>query len=403
MQSPSTASRSRIESIDVLRGIVMVIMAIDHARDFFYMSPATAENVAADPTNLASTSTILFFTRWITHFCAPTFVFLSGISAFLMGRKKSIPELRIFLIKRGLWLIAVELLVVTFAWSFDPAYHLFFLQVIWAIGISMVLLGFAISLSMNSIMVLGALILLGHNLLDLDAVAGIPENHFGWDLTLRGAFDYYPISASRGLIVVYAFLPWTGLMFLGYGFGRLYLPGVDQGLRRRRLMQAGISMIALFVLLRLVNIYGDPAPWAVQSRGAWFTFLSFINTTKYPASLQFLCMTIGPALMVLALLESYRNRVTEVFNQFGRVPMFFYIAHLYLLHAMLALMFFARGYGQGDIVTPGVPFNFLPPGFGFGLSGVYIAWALAIAMLYPLCKRYNAYKSSHHQWWLSYL
>jgi uncharacterized membrane protein len=402
MASAITTVRQRIESIDVLRGIVMVIMAIDHARDFFYMSPASAANVAADPTNLASTSTLLFFTRWITHFCAPTFLFLSGISAFLMRGKKTVPELRSFLLKRGLWLIIVEVAIITLAWSFNPFYNVFFLQVIWAIGISMVLLGLVVSLPVSVIMAMGAILLLGHNVLDFEAIVQPPKGNFLWDLALHGAFNYYPLSASRGLIVVYAFLPWTGLMFLGYGFGRLYLPGFNAAQRRKILIRAGIGITVLFILLRFANVYGDSSPWAVQERGAWFTFLSFINTTKYPASLQYVSMIIGPSLIALALLEGYRNRVTDFFNQFGRVPMFFYIAHLYLLHAMLVVMFFVKGFGPGQITTPGLPFNFLPAGLGFGLPGVYIAWALAIAMLYPLCRRYNAYKSTHSHWWLSY-
>ena len=380
----------------------MVIMAIDHARDFLFMSPAATANVASDPTNLESTTSILFFTRWITHFCAPTFVFLSGLSAFLMRGKKSIPQLRAFLLKRGIWLIVVEVLIITLGWSFDFRYPVFFLQVIWAIGISMGLLGLVIALPVNLIMGLGAAILLGHNLTDQPAVAQTMQGNFLADLTLRGAFSFYGLSATRGMAIVYAFLPWTGLMFLGYGFGRLYVQGFDAQRRRQILWKTGLGLILFFILLRWTNSYGDPAPWSVQSRGTWFTFLSFINTTKYPASLLFLCMTIGPALVVLAMLERYRNRVTDFFNQFGRVPMFFYITHIYLLHLMLVVMFFVKGYGTDQIVTPGVPFNFLPPGLGFGLTGTYLGWALAILILYPLCKRYNQYKSTHRQWWLSY-
>jgi uncharacterized membrane protein len=403
MANSGSPLKQRVESIDVLRGIVMVIMAIDHARDFFYLSPTSAESVTLDPTNPATTTPILFFTRWITHFCAPTFVFLSGISAYLVGQKRSIPELRSFLLKRGIWLIAVEFLIISLAWSFNPLYNLFFLQVIWAIGISMVLLGLLASLPAGVIMTIGAIILLGHNLLDLPAVSGTDQQNFLTDLFYSGTFDFYPYAPARGVLIVYAFLPWTGLMFLGYGFGRLYQAGSDPQQRKKMLVRAGLGITAFFILLRLANSYGDPQPWSVQSRGPIYTFLSFINTTKYPASLLFHCMTIGPALIFLAVLENYRNRVTEVFNQFGRVPMFYYIAHLYLLHLMAVVAFFASGYGVSDIITPGSPFFFLPPGFGFGLPGVYIAWAIAILILYPLCRWYNRYKATHSHWWLSYL
>lgn len=403
MANPGSPLRHRIESIDVLRGIVMVIMAIDHARDFFYLSPTSAETVTLDPTNPATTTAIMFFTRWITHFCAPSFVFLSGISAYLMGQKKNVPELRSFLVKRGLWLVAVELLIISLAWSFNPLYNVFFLQVIWAIGISMILLGLMASFSPGTIMAVGVFILLGHNLVDLPSVNGGASQNLLTDLALTGTFDFYPYATDRGILVIYAFLPWTGLMFLGYGFGRLYQSGFDPQKRRRILVGAGLAITAFFILLRLTNLYGDPQPWSVQPRGPFYTFLSFINTTKYPASLLFHCMTIGPGLIFLAVLENYRNRVTDFFNQFGRVPMFYYIAHLYLLHAMAVVAFFASGYGVRNIVTPGSPFFFLPPGFGFGLPGVYIAWAIAILVLYPLCRRYNRYKATHNQWWLSYL
>jgi len=403
MAMHAAAGRSRIESIDVLRGIVMVIMALDHARDFFSFVPDTTSGFALDPTNLATTTPLLFLTRWITHFCAPAFVFLSGISAYLMRGRRTVPDLRAFLIKRGIWLIFVELVIITFAWSFNPLYNLFFFQVIWAIGISMVLLGLAIALPARVIGLIGVLIILGHNLQDLPALAEAGKGSLWTDAVFDGFFSYHPISANRGILLVYAFLPWTGLMFLGYGIGSVYTAGFDP-LRRRRLLRiAGLSVIALFFLLRFINIYGDPAPWSVQPRGSFYTFLSFVNTTKYPASLQYTLMTIGPSLLILAGLERYRNRVTEFFNQFGRVPMFYYIVHLYLLHLLSVGLFFAQGFGTKDIIQQGTPFFFLPPGFGVGLAGVYGFWALSILLLYPMCRWYNRYKQTHQFWWLSYL
>jgi uncharacterized membrane protein len=253
----------------------MVIMALDHVRDFFFKADINnAGAVATGPTDLATTTPALFFTRWITHFCAPVFVFLSGTSAFLIGQKKTKSELSGFLISRGIWLVLVELIIITLGWTFDPLYHLFILQVIWAIGVSMIILGIAVYLPMPVILVLGLAIVFGHNLLDNpDVASGLKGSMFA-DLAYFGVFKFYLLSENRGFIIVYSFLPWTGIMLLGYYFGKIYRSGFDEQRRRRMLILSGSILVFLFLVLRWTNVYGDPVDWSRQTRGAVFTFLS---------------------------------------------------------------------------------------------------------------------------------
>jgi uncharacterized membrane protein len=400
-----TVLRNRIQSIDVLRGIVMVIMALDHVRDFFFKADVSGggASVAMDPTNLATTTPWLFFTRWITHFCAPTFVFLAGTSVFLMGQKKTKSEISVFLIKRGFWLVFVELIIITFGWTYNPFFNILILQVIWAIGISMILLGVLVLLPFWLIFALGILIVFGHNLLDYP---GINKNlKGGWlsDLIYFSSFSIYSLGKDHLFLIVYAFLPWLGLMMLGYCFGKLYGNTIDPLWRRKVLLLLGSCLVVLFIILRLSKGYGDPVPMSQQPRGSFFTFLSFLNVNKYPPSLAFLSMTIGPAMIVLALLENVQNKITGFFRTYGRVPMFYYILHFYIIHTIAIIVFFAQGFSTSEIVTKNNPFLFKPPGFGFGLEGVYAVWLFVFLVLYPLCRKYNRYKSTHKQWWLSYI
>ena len=399
-----TVPRNRIQSIDILRGLVMVIMAIDHVRDFFYKAPITGgASVATNPTDLATTTPALFFTRWITHFCAPIFVFLAGTSIFLMSQKKPKSELSVFLIKRGFWLVLAEILLVTLSWTFNPVYNFIVLQVIWAIGVSMIILGVLIRLPTKALLVIGLLIVFGHNLLDYPSI-----NHGlkgGWlaDLLYFTNFSVYALDKSHVFIIVYAFVPWTGVMLLGYCLGKLFTAKVEPAKRRKILLQMGLGLWALFLILRVVNNYGDPVPWSKQPRGDVFTFLSFINVNKYPPSLDFLAITIGGGLIALALFEYTKSRFWELLRVFGRVPMFYYILHLYLIHLIGVVVFFAEGFSISQIITPNNPFYFRPSEFGFGLPGVYMVWVVVVLILYPLCKKYDHYKSTHRQWWLSYL
>lgn len=393
--TPATGLRShRINSIDTLRGLVMVIMALDHARDLLHFGALTE-----DPLDLQTTTPYLFFTRWITHFCAPVFVFLSGTSIYLQAQRKTKGELSGFLLKRGLWLIVAEVLLVTPGISFDPAYTFIFLQVIWAIGISMVILAGLIWLPFPVLLVLGALIVLGHNGLDAWE-AGQQSFSLGYSLLHRQ--NFLPFGNGRFLGILYPFLPWTGVMILGYCFGRIYR--LEGAARRRAIAGTGAALAALFVVLRILNGYGDPQPWSPQATGLR-TVLSFLNTTKYPPSLMFCCMTLGPALLLLALIDGVYNRLTNVFTVYGRVPFFYYLLHFYLLHLVAAVLFVAGGgtLTQGFQGVEGVPFKFVVPGEGLRLWQVYGVWMGVVALLYPLCKWYGKYKATNRYWWLSYL
>jgi uncharacterized membrane protein len=391
-----TAVKKRVESIDILRGIVMIIMALDHVRDFFHVGAFTG-----DPLDPATTTPMLYFTRWITHFCAPTFVFLAGTSAYLVGLRKTKAELSSFLIKRGLWLILIEVVVITFALTFNPLYNTVMLQVIWAIGISMVFLGLAVRLPYGVIFAIGALIVLGHNILDYPEAARKQEVGFLWDLLHNGRFDIYTYASNRVLIIAYAFIPWLGIMFMGYSAGKLFEPTVDTHKRQKTLVITGLGLIVLFVVLRLLNDYGNPFPWAPQQNGV-ATFMAFMRVQKYPPSLMYTCITIGPALIVLALLENVQNRFTGFVKVYGRVPFFYYVLHFYLIHILTVIAFFASGYGTKDIVPP-TGFLFRPVQFGYNLWVVYGVWAGIVLALYPLCRWYNKYKATHTQWWLSYV
>ncbi|MBL7745026.1 MAG: DUF1624 domain-containing protein [Chitinophagaceae bacterium] len=393
-----TAPRQRIQSIDLLRGIVIVIMALDHVRDFFHIQGASDV-----PTNLATTTPVLFLTRWITHFCAPTFVFLAGTSAFLQGMRKPKKELSLFLIKRGLWLVLMEFVIVTLGITFDPAYHVFIMQVIWAIGASMIILGLLVRFPYPVILIYGLLVVFFHNLADVPEKMNNGPSGFWWNL-VHGNFYFQSFGGNRGLLIAYAFLPWSGVMALGYCFGKLFHRDTDALFRKKALVYIGSSLIFLFFILRGFNNYGDPVPWAEQSRGSIYTIISFFNANKYPPSLVYLCMTLGPAILLLAFIENIKNSITGFFVTYGRVPFFFYILHFYLIHILCVIAFFASGkHGVDNIVSPGSPFLFRPLDFGYSLWVVYLIWIAVVLSLYPLCKKYDRFKSSQQKWWTSYL
>lgn len=388
----------RLTSIDMLRGLAIVIMAVDHVRDYFM--PGGQMDPMANPDIGAA----LFFTRWITHFCAPVFVFLAGTSAGLMTGRKTPSALGAFLFTRGIWLILVECFVVATAWSFAPwgleqagGLVVVPLQVIWAIGASMVVLAGAQFLGQRACLLIGVAILAGHNLLD-----------FFWPVT-GGIFDtaspvWAAWHAQVGVVFgpfllafVYPLLPWIGVMLAGFGAARLFQ---DPAARRdARLFACGVAAMAAFVVLRAAGVYGDPNPWQVQD-GALPTLIDFLNVTKYPPSLLFLLMTLGPA----AVLCAYAGRVPDIVKQplivFGRVPFAFYVAHLYVIHALAVAFGVIQGFEARQFLT----FSFFfPTGYGVGLPGVYFVWLLVIATLYPLCKWVAAVKARRQDWWLSYL
>ena len=397
MQATVASKTRRIDSIDVLRGLVMVIMALDHVRDYFHQS--------ANPLDLSTTTPFLFLTRWITHFCAPVFVFLSGTSIYLQSLRKTKKVLQFFLIKRGLWLIFIEIVVISFAWTFNPHFQIIILQVIWAIGISMVLLGLLVRLPFKVILVIGFLIVFGHNLLDMPESAPGFVPGFWWDLLHHGFFARYPIGQSHVLLILYPFLPWVGLMMLGYCTGVFFSPKFTAGQRRKILNLTGIGLIVLFIVVRFINVYGNPQPWHTQKNGL-FTFLSFINVQKYPPSLLYMCIMIGPAFLLLSLFEKIKNGFTQAIKVYGRVPFFYYVIHLYVIHLVSAAFVLIKGHTLAEATTirGGMPFYFLAAKDGYSLFVVYIIWIAVVIALFPLCKWYNGYKTGHREkWWLSYL
>jgi uncharacterized membrane protein len=383
------ALRARITSIDLLRGAVMIIMALDHVR--MYLGYGTWY---AEPTDLATTTPLLFFTRWITHFCAPVFVFLAGTSAFLVGLKKqNVKGLLWYLLTRGLWLIFAELVIVNFAWTFDITYSFIILQVIWAIGFSMVILSALVFLPNSLILLIGLILVFGHNLLDGIRLQGSDISDLAW-YTLH---QRQAVSLGSHLVnFVYPILPWVGLMASGYVCGALYRQGFPAEQRRRWLLAIGICATLLFLILRGFNLYGEPGNWDTQASPV-FTGMAFLNTTKYPPSLQFLLMTMGPALIFLSITESLTSRVINPILVFGRVPFFFYVVHLYLIHALatLWLSYSGRDWHEYILSAAAIRSGTLI-NFGLSLSGVYVVWILVTALLYPLCRWYQNIRKITH-------
>ena len=392
------SNHKRIESIDLLRGIVIVIMALDHVRDYFH-----ADNFFYEPNDLTQTNAAIFFTRWITHFCAPVFVFLAGTSAFLVGERKTKNELAAFLLKRGLWLMLLELIVIDFAWSFNPAFPTFRLQVIWVLGLSMVVMSALIYLPSKMILIVGLVIMFGHNLLDNIHASGNSIKDFLWaELHERKVISI----AGRKIRTGYPLLPWLGIMMLGYSFGTLYKKGRDAAIRKKYLFTIGSTAFVLFLLLRGINRYGDMAPWSTQTSFV-LSVCSFLDVTKYPPSLMYTLMTLGPALVVLALLEKPLNWLGKIIIPIGRVPLFFYVLHLFLIHGLAIVALVISGRPWRDMILTGLADSKGSPwlqGYGFSLAGTYAVWIAVVLLLYPLCKWYDNYKMNHKEkWWLSYL
>lgn len=402
----SAPSRQRIESIDLLRGVVMVLMALDHARLYFAHS-----FFFSNPTDLATTTPLLFCTRWITHFCAPVFVFLAGTGAFLYAAKRNnTRQASWFLFSRGLWLVLVELVIVTFGWMFDVTFSTIFIQVIWVIGVSMIFLSVLVYMPRWSIFIIGFVVVFGHNILDVIRIQFIEAATEG-PLSVK-AFIYYllhqrtflMISPDSAINIIYPLIPWIGLMPLGYVFGSLYRRDFDAARRKRWLLGMGVGCCLLFVVLRAFNIYGDPSPWSVQESTV-FSILSFFNVTKYPVSLQFLLVTIGPALVFLYLTENIHNRITSLFVIFGRVPFFFYVIHIYLIHLLAIPAIVLSGYAISEAILTLQSFIEAPLAqFGFDLWVTYVVWVGVVILLFPLCRKYSHYKANNREKkWLSYL
>jgi uncharacterized membrane protein len=393
----SLVEKPRIASIDIMRGIVMVIMALDHTRDFFH-----ADVALFDPTDLTKTNPILFFTRLITHYCAPTFVFLSGVSAYISRQRKTAKELSLFLFTRGLWLIVLEFTVVRFGIIFNLYYDFIIFQVIWVIGASMIVLAAFVHFSPKVILGIGLVLVFGQNLLDVVQLAPGQPGHFWWAIIHQAGI--VPLGTERICLAAYPLIPWLGIMLTGYGTGFLYHKNFDPAIRKKVLVYAGILAILLFVVIRYTNWYGDPSPWSPQ-KNSIFTLMSFVNVTKYPVSLLYTLMTLGPVLIILAWMENLKTNLLEPMRIIGRVPLFYYILHFYLIHVTaLCLYMITTGTSWSEIdfhFSKG--FGGIPRGIGYTLGWVYVAWISIVIALYPLCKWYHQYKSTHNRWWLGYL
>jgi len=381
---PTPTSTNRITSIDILRGVIMVLMALDHVRDFF-------TNIRFDPLDLTQTTPLLFFTRWITHYCAPTFVFLSGISAYLSLSKRSKKNGAWFLLTRGLWLIVLELTLINWSWSFHITFLNFFVQVIWAIGWSMIVLSALIFLRPVYIALFGLLLIAAHNAFDTVTPQSLGSAGTLWQVLHAGGFIGF--GGDNGMFVAYPLIPWIGIMAVGYAFGTIYKLPVEQ--RKAQLFSTGITCIILFVILRVWNIYGNPTEW-IHYPGWWRNILSVLNCQKYPPSLDYTLMTIGPSLIALALLENTKNAVSDFFTVYGRVPMFYYLLHVPLIHGLAVLISTVIHVPIGSLFQPN-------PAWGFGLGTVYVIWIAVVLALYFPSRAWMRLKQRRSDWWLSYL
>ncbi|MCB9045112.1 MAG: DUF1624 domain-containing protein [Chitinophagales bacterium] len=387
----TSAVNNRIRSVDILRGIVMVIMALDHTRDYF-------SNFHNNPTNLTVASMGMFLTRWITHYCAPVFVFLAGTSAFLsLSKKNNKKEASLFLLKRGIWLLILEFTVVRFGWMFNMDYTQTVVQVIWAIGWSMIFLSALIYLPFRGILAVGLVMIFGHNLLDMIQTEADTPSGALWYFIHQSGFIQY--NGNSSVFVIYPIIPWIGVMATGYCFGSILQQ--DERTRNKQLYLLGGTTILFFLIIRATKLYGDPAPWEPQENFSR-TVLSFINCEKYPPSLLYLLMTLGPAILIMPLLEKMSGAAGRFFIVFGRVPMFYYILHIYLVHAMALVWCVMQGL-PADYFTDGNMIFAPKQGWGYELPVVYMVWILAILLLYVPCRWFMYIKLNHKKWWLSYI
>lgn len=384
----------RIESLDLLKGLVMVIMALDHVRSYFHY-----DSFFFSPTDPENTNAAIFFTRWITHYCAPVFTFLAGISAYLVGRKKSKSELSSFLLKRGVWLVFVDLVIVNFAWYFDVQFSTISLLVFWFLGVSMIFLAAVIHLPLKYILIVSIIIVFGHNLLDYFTI----EKTIFWSVLHE--FSFFPMESGKLLFVGYPIIPWIGVMSLGYYFGSFY-SSTTEPLKRQKLFKIiGVATIGAFIAIRLINGYGNLSHWKSYDT-VLQTLFSFLNPAKYPPSLTFILMTIGPALLVLAYTENVTGKMVNFFSVFGKVPFFYYVIHIYVIHALALILAWGTGFGWKSMIITAGWVSSTPELKGYGLSVgyLYLIWIGLIILLYPLCKKFSLYKLNHKEkTWLSYL
>tara|TARA_R110001583_G_scaffold48733_5_gene152541 strand:+ start:3786 stop:4970 length:1185 start_codon:yes stop_codon:yes gene_type:complete len=382
-------SSSRLLSIDFMRGLVMVIMALDHIRDYIFLG-------SIDPLNMAESHPTLYFTRWITHLCAPVFVILAGVSVGIMSQTRDKKYLTRFLLTRGLWLILIELTVVSFGWNMKLGDSFFIgLQVIWALGFSMLCLAAFIWLPRSIIWLVTLSIIFGHNAFD----GSLPTNNFNqsmpfwWGIHVTGFTSIFGVK----LALLYPIIPWIGVMALGYLIAPIYQ--YEQTKRQSIMLKVGLACIVGFFILRIPNIYGNPTEWISQS-STWLDIFAIMNVEKYPPSLQYLLITLGISTIILALAENWKSQFVQWMVTFGRVPFFYYIIHLYLIHLIAMIIAQIQGFGWQTALSG---FWTYPKEFGLSLWLTYLVWVAVIVILYPVCRWFMRIKSEKNDWWLKYL
>ncbi len=379
---------NRIASVDITRGIVMLVMAIDHIRELVHYSALTA-----DPLNLKTTSFALFATRWITHLCAPTFVFLAGVSVYLVySNSKHQKTSKQFLIKRGVWLIFLEVTLVNFSVWFDLYFRTLMLQVIAAIGVGFLLLPFFLRLSLKQNLSIAIVLALICNLVARFDFPAYPVTNFIYHWLASPTVNQ--VTPGFMVFIAYPVLPWFAIMLAGYACGVLFTKPEEE--HKQLFLKISLSLLGLFVVLRALNLFGDPSRFAVQDNFL-FTLLSFVNVTKYPPSLPFILITLSVAFFFLFVSEKAFGRWKEILEVYGRVPMLYYILHFPLIHLITELIFLAQGYTWNELQFGSFQFGRPAGAAGVGLQGVYLIWLAVVIMLYPVCKKYAAYKKANPQ------
>lgn len=385
----------RIESIDIVRGIVMIIMALDHVRDLMHEN-----SISQIPTDLNTTTPLLFFTRWITHLCAPIFVFLAGSSVFLsLKNNNDFKTTKQLLLKRGLWLLLLEFTVVNFAIFFDIRFHTLIVEVIASIGLGFIILGLLLKLSTKTIGYIGLVIIFCHNLLPIIPLA----EHSVIRTILAPLFSptLIPFLPGRVFIIGYPPIPWLGIIFLGYACGHFFtLPSHK---KPKLFLKVGLGALLLFITIRFINIYGDNEMWTAQKNGL-FTFLSFMNVSKYPPSLLFCLVTLGIMFLLLAVAEKLPRGIQKITMVYGKVPLFYFVLHFYLIHIITLVMLLMQGIPWSEFEFAKGTFG-RPKGIETGLSlgTIYLVWVFVVLALYKPCQWFGNYKATHKKWWLKYI
>ena len=395
-QPAAAASASRVASVDALRGLVMIIMALDHVREYFHSGA-----ISFQPDDLSRTTAVLFFTRWITHICAPAFMFTAGLGAYLrLARTRDPGQLSRFLWSRGLWLVLLELTVLRLAMNFSLTRGAVLLTVLWALGWSMVALGFLARLPVRVLALLSISIIVLHNVADHVSASQFGTAGWIWNILHQPGIFHV---GNVPVLAAYSLIPYIFVMAAGFCFGAVVV--LDPPRRRASMIRIGVALTLAFVVVRWVNVYGDPQPWSALPSG--MTFLSFLRCTKYPPSLDFLLMTLGPAVLLMACFDRFSLAKTNPLIIFGRVPLFYFLLHLFVIHGLTIPFALARYGHAGFLFNPlpsaGGSAGLFPPQYGYSLWTVYLVWIGVVVMIYPLCLWFAGLKERRRSPWLSYL